>query len=188
METRNKKMIGGKEFIQFKNTNYYGCKDGRVWNNRSKKICIDKDKFGYIRIGGKKCIGMNKMIRGHQIIMELFGPPRPSNKHEIDHINAIRDDNRIENLQWLTRKENINKGNIQTGQPKHRKLTSKQAEEIKEKYSKGNNQYEIAKAYKVTQRVIWKIINNKSYIADDRAVIKRMEKPKLKPVQLKLFG
>ena len=34
--------------------------------------------------------------------------PKPNDLHFIDHINTIRDDNKVENLQWCTQKENCN--------------------------------------------------------------------------------
>lgn len=43
----------------------------------------------------------------HRLIAEAF-IPNPENKPYIDHINTIRSDNRIENLRWVTRKENMN--------------------------------------------------------------------------------
>lgn len=43
----------------------------------------------------------------HRIIAEAF-IPNPNNLPQIDHINTIRDDNRIENLRWVTPKENMN--------------------------------------------------------------------------------
>lgn len=43
----------------------------------------------------------------HRIVSEAF-IPNPGNKPFIDHINTIRDDNRIENLRWCTQKENCN--------------------------------------------------------------------------------
>ena len=43
----------------------------------------------------------------HQLVMRAFGPPQPSPKHEIDHIDNNGGNNVIENLQWVTRAENI---------------------------------------------------------------------------------
>lgn len=43
----------------------------------------------------------------HRLIAETF-IPNPENKPYIDHINTIRDDNRIDNLRWITAKENAN--------------------------------------------------------------------------------
>lgn len=49
--------------------------------------------------------GISKKLKVHRIIAQAF-IPNPENKPCIDHINAKRDDNRIENLRWATWKEN----------------------------------------------------------------------------------
>ena len=71
---------------------------------RIKKLRLD-DR-GYlqvcININGKQC---NKTV--HRLIALTF-IDNPLNKPCIDHINTIRTDNRIENLRWVTHKENSN--------------------------------------------------------------------------------
>ena len=56
--------------------------------------------YGYCRV---KLHGKKYLL--HRILGELF-IPNPENKPEIDHINRIRDDNRLVNLKWATRSEN----------------------------------------------------------------------------------
>lgn len=43
----------------------------------------------------------------HRLVCETFIGPQPSPEHEVRHLNGIRDDNRIENLCWGTKSENM---------------------------------------------------------------------------------
>lgn len=51
--------------------------------------------------------GKQKSYRVHRLVAQAF-IPNPESKPYIDHINTDKSDNRVENLRWVTPKENMN--------------------------------------------------------------------------------
>ena len=82
-----------------KNLNYRGTGKEKILKNTE---CSN----GYLVIGLVKN-GKLKTFYVHRLVAEAF-IPNPEDKSCIDHINTIRNDNRIENLRWATHEENSN--------------------------------------------------------------------------------
>jgi len=51
-------------------------------------------------------------LKVHQLVCEAFHGPRPSKEHGVSHKNENALDNRPENLEWSTQKENLNMPNF----------------------------------------------------------------------------
>ena len=66
------------------------------------KVC-NKDGYNIVNLWKNK---KKKTIKVHRLVAEAF-IPNLDNKPYINHKNAIRNDNTIQNLEWCTQKENI---------------------------------------------------------------------------------
>lgn len=76
---------------------------GNVRNDKTGRILkVYKKENGYLQVqlGGKT---VPKYI--HRLMAITF-LKQEENKKQIDHINGIRDDNRLENIRWVTASEN----------------------------------------------------------------------------------
>lgn len=81
----------------------------RITKTGKKKILkqfLDSTTGGYYRVNLCKN-GICTKAKPHQLVAQAF-IPNPENKPCIDHINTDRADNRVENLRWVTIKENCN--------------------------------------------------------------------------------
>lgn len=66
--------------------------------------CCPKDN-DYLVVSIYKEPQQRKTLYVHRMVAEAFCE-NPCNKPHIDHINAIKQDNRVENLRWVTQIEN----------------------------------------------------------------------------------
>ena len=83
---------------------------GRVRSFQRNKEKILKPyitRNGYLLIALYKDKGA-KAYTVHRLVLSTFNPIENMNQLDVDHINTIRTDNRLENLRWTSRKENCN--------------------------------------------------------------------------------
>lgn len=83
---------------------YLVSSDGRIYSNHSNKVIKPKHtQQGYLRIALCKN-GDRKDYSVHRIVATAF-IPNEMNKPTVNHINEVKTDNRVCNLEWATSKE-----------------------------------------------------------------------------------
>ena len=116
-----------------------------------------KDPEGYPR-ATIKGIGMD---RTHRLVAKAF-VPNPENKPMVNHINCIKDDNRVENLEWVTSKENTahaGKNGLLSLKPRRSRIVATSVKE-RESYIY-ESQVDAAKKLKIDDSEINKCLRGK---------------------------
>lgn len=78
----------------------------RVTTGRILKSRKDIDGYLYVNLCKN---GKHKTHRIHRLVAQAF-IPNPENKPQINHIDEIKTNNMVSNLEWMTAKENSNHG------------------------------------------------------------------------------
>lgn len=106
--------------------------NGRI--READDYCIDKD--GYYRATYKTIEGKNCFEPVHRIVAKVFIPNDDIKKYQVNHVDNNRRNNRVDNLEWVSPKENVyhsfRYGNRSKclDVPKHSKLTAYQISQI----------------------------------------------------------
>lgn len=77
---------------------------GRVFNTQKGGLSSFVNCRGYVGVRVNSA-GRTRRLRVHRLIARAF-IPNPENKPFVNHKNGVRHDNRLENLEWCTPKEN----------------------------------------------------------------------------------
>ena len=124
---------------------------GNCRNAKTKRVfAIDTNRL-YSR---------NHKDRIHRLVAKTF-LENPNGYKEINHINGIKHDNRVENLEWCDRSYN-EKEKVLLGLHNTAKLNVKLVEQIRKEYKpRIVSTHTLAKKYNVSQSTIHQIIKLK---------------------------
>lgn len=83
--------------------------EGRIRKNSNRKILNPTQKpTGYMQVNLFMSDGRRKKEYVHRLVALTF-IPNPNHLPEVNHIDRVRDNNNVTNLEWVTRRENIAK-------------------------------------------------------------------------------
>lgn len=113
----NIKSLKGEEWKQIPNTNkYYISSFGRSYLTKNLRYPEGKlreqdnyviDKDGYYRISYRTIDGNSTYEPVHRLVARVFIPNKNKKRTQVNHIDSNRLNNRVDNLEWVTPKENV---------------------------------------------------------------------------------
>lgn len=142
-----------------------GCSSGL--GDEWKKLAPNADAHGYrrIRLAGPGCSG--KGVKVHLLVLRLFRGPAPEGM-QARHLDGNKDNNRLDNLEWGTPKENnqdkIRHGTVPAGENHGlAKLTWKGVREIRELYRTGTSISALSRRFRVYRNAIRQVVLGKTW-------------------------
>lgn len=142
-----------REYNGYQVSNY-----GKVINKNGKVLSTNVDSHGYVTTS---ITGLNRdRIKGmHRIVATVF-LPNPNGLPEVNHLDGVKTNNRIDNLEWCTKKGNQDHEALvlqqRSGTNNYmNKLTDEKVIEIHNLCKEGNLLYkDIAKLYEISNTVV----------------------------------
>ena len=140
--------------------NYLIYPDGRVYSKKRARtkggfIKAKKERNGYLRVhmcneNNNKSFSVHRLVALHYI-------ENPNNYPDVDHINRNKEDNRKENLRWVTKSMNEeNKGMISTNTTGIKNIQYiKNKNKYVWKFVKVKGKTVVSKIFQTKQEALW---------------------------------
>lgn len=142
--------------------------NGRILRKKERVLKVETSQKGY-KIVALCRNGIRKTKPIHRLVAITY-LPNPKKLKEVNHKNGIKSDNRVENLEWCTRQQNI-KHAYTLGLRNHRgennsnaKLTRDEVETIREMASNGVCSKAISVGYNISMSSVYNIISKRTWL------------------------
>ena len=189
---------------KFRDTIYLVSSCGRVWNGkRGNELVVNYGSgYGLVKLSiGEKGNKKEKTFLIHRVVAECY-LERVDGKNEINHKDGDKRNNRVENLEWCTRSENmnhayvmglieINPANWVRGlKPRKKKERGLDfvVDEIRQRVLSGESYEDLAKEFGVSRGLIYSASNGRNgykISGDPPAEIKRRENKEKRDLRAK---
>jgi hypothetical protein len=95
-----------EEWREIQDFPYYRVSNlGNIKNIVTNKVLKNNNKCGYLNISLNSNIKKKSCFKVHRLVALAF-IPNPENKSDVNHKDKNKANNNLENLEWMTRKEN----------------------------------------------------------------------------------
>lgn len=126
----------------------------------------NKNKQGYLSVTLSRSKKV-KVLRINRLVAMAF-LPNPENKETVNHINCIKSDNTVWNLEWATRSENehhalINGRKLKGEENGFSKLKTPEIIEIRRMFKDKISTYKIAETFNISQSTAYDIASGKRW-------------------------
>lgn len=126
------------------------------------------NQFGYVRVHLSHD-GIKRDVFVHRLVLETFVCARPDDKFA-NHINGVRNDNRLVNLEWVTRSENafhsirvLGRKSPIGEESSNAKLTEQGVRSIRARMAAGHSAASLAREYGVCTASIQNVCRRKTW-------------------------
>lgn len=155
---------------------YHVTREGLIYDLRKgkrKRTFFNRDGYEAVCLGREK-----RAIKQVHRLVGIAYVPNPQMLKELNHLDGVKKNNTVGNLQWCTRAENIRHA-LDTGLmvPKRgeecwgSKLTAGTVNEILEDMRKGIPTEEIAERFGITRSYLYRIRNGKAWAHLGKALL-----------------
>lgn len=148
--------------------------NGQVWSYHTHSYLEQQtDRKGYKKVRLYRDNEFKDFFV-HRLVLSAF-VPMPEGKNQVNHIDGVKDNNNLNNLEWVTGQENMQKA-FEIGLEKGKKgeehnmakLTNDDVIQIRTMYASRFNgahisQRQLAKMFGVRQATIWGILHRKNW-------------------------
>lgn len=141
--------------------NRYAARDGTLFGMSGRPLALQLDKHGYLSVKSLTTRGKLRWEYAHRMVASAW-IDNPLGLEQVNHLNKVRHDNTVDNLEWCSPRSNSKHANG-GGAGRLAKLSNEDALDIRSRYVLGESLSGIAKMYCVKADAISSVVHWRTF-------------------------